>query len=129
MRSIIIVLVCLVLSSCGKEITIETQKNGVVITALVNCSITRFNEKQYQVEGSLIIKNTINTAVPFSNKYLYLVSSKTEARAYMDSIASNVINFAAITITANSVFEEKVYWVVDSIDDVDVENIRLEWRN
>lgn len=49
MRSVIIVLVCVVLFSCGKEkVALETQKNGLAITAIVNSSFSKLNEKQIQ---------------------------------------------------------------------------------
>jgi hypothetical protein len=129
MRIIIIILVCTLLSSCGKEITLETQKGGLAITAIINSSFSKLNEKQYKVEGSLIVKNTTRTELSFSNKDLYMVSSKIESRAYQNSIASNVIDFTTVSIPANGVLEQKVYWVVETINEAGVKNIHLELRN
>jgi hypothetical protein len=129
MRIIIIILVCIFLSSCGKEIMLETQKDGLAITAIINSSFSKLNEKQYKIKGSLIVKNTTNTELYFSNKDLYLVSSKIESRAYQNSITSNVIDFANVSIPANGVLEQKVYWVVETVNEAGVKNIHLELRN
>jgi hypothetical protein len=129
MKIIIIILVCMVLSSCGKEIMLETQKDGLAITAIINSSFSKLNEKQYKIKGSLIVKNTTNTELYFSNKDLYLVSSKIESRAYQNSITSNVIDFANVSIPANGVLEQKVYWVVETVNEAGVKNIHLELRN
>ena len=129
MKGIVVVLVCMVLFSCGKEITLGTQKNGLAITAVVKSSFSRLNEKQYKIEGSLIIKNTTNTELLFSNKDLYIVSSKAESRTYKNSIASNAIDFANIPIQAKGILEQNVYWVVETKNEASVKNIHLELRN
>lgn len=86
-------------------------------------------KSKYKIEGSLIIKNNTNTELPFSNKDLYLVSLKAESRTYKGSISSNLIDFTTISIPANGNFEQKVYWVVETINEASVKNVHLELRN
>lgn len=129
MKNILIALICFVLAACGNKISLATQKGGLTITALVNNTFSPVSEKEYKIEGSLIISNTTNDNLPFSNKELYLVSPTIDTRTYKDSLASAVIDFTHVIIPANTTVEQKVYWVVESISNPGTKDIRLELRN
>ena len=81
----------------------------------------KFNKQTKKLQLEMECLNTTNLPIKYSNKNLRLKYKSTESRAYLDSIASNQIDFDFIEIPANFSIKNKIYFVIEeskSFDDV-----------
>ena len=128
MKRVITVILGLALASCFGGYKVTLKKKEISFVASV------FNYEQemgsgYKVSGNLKIMNLSSNAISFSNKDLYLViKNEGESRTYLESIASNTIDFSEVTIDKGGSLEQRVYWVLPPVKSLEAEQVILEWR-
>jgi hypothetical protein len=84
----------------------------------------------FKVSGKLKINNNGTSAALFSNKDLYLIiRNEGESRTYLDSAASNSIDFTIVKIEEGSTLEQEVYWVLPTVKSLKAEQLVLAWRS
>ncbi|MBN1412117.1 MAG: hypothetical protein JW969_14835 [Spirochaetales bacterium] len=81
-------------------------KNGLKIS--VNLT-SADNEKRF-IYGNLRVINNSDKIQLYGNDHLFLIGSEVEMRAYIDSIASMVIDFSEIEINPDTVVDYKIYF-------------------
>lgn len=131
MKKILLILsALLMLSSCfGKGVQIKLTANDVDFLAIVY-DYKEQSHGGYKVSGELKIINNRSRSILFSNKDLYLVIlHEGEGRAYVDSVASHVIDFATVEIKKGEILKQKVYWILPPVKSLKAERFVMEWRN
>ena len=81
----------------------------------IKLSKITINKKDGLVKAQVEIVNPWNETQKFSNQFLFLNYKGKSYRAYLDSIASNVIDFDFIEIPAGEKIKKDIYFVVEDL--------------
>lgn len=130
MKKYWIFVIVIFLTSCfGKDVRIRLVSNDMEFIAIASEYEAKM-QSGYKVSGKLKIINNGASAAFFSNRDLYLVvRNEGESRTYVDSVASNSIDFTAVKIEKGSTLEQEVYWVLPPVKSLNTEQLVLEWRS
>ncbi len=97
----------------------------------INIDFLKFNPKTKQLKCKVEIFNPNDFPINYSNMFLNLKYEGENLRAYIDSPASNIIDFTKIKIPANENFEETVYFSFNNIikgETVDLSKIEIIYQ-
>ena len=81
----------------------------------------KFNKKRKMLKAEIEIFNGANDAESYSNQYLFLEKNGKRHRAYLDSPASNMMDFAFVEIPSKTSVRKKIYFVMD--EDASFDNV------
>lgn len=99
----------------------------IEVSAVVAPALIKFREGESKIEGKISVKNQGTKPMHYSNRNLILkLNDKLNARAYLDSVASNIVDFGSVEIPGGSSLTLNVYWVFPLDPKMPVENLRLE---
>ncbi len=86
----------------------------------------KYNKKRKMLKAELEIANAANSPASYSNQYLFLEKNGKSYRAYLDSPASSVIDFASVEIPPGSSVKKKIYFVME--EDASSDNIWYDMK-
>ena len=81
----------------------------------IKISKIKFNKKKNWVKAQIEISNDSNETQKFSNEFLFFNYKGKSYRAYLDSIATNVIDFDFIEIPAGKKIKRDIYFAVEDL--------------
>jgi len=103
-----------------------TSGKTLEIKASIIPNFRKFKDDKSKIEGKITITNKTPLPQYFGNEFLTLkVNGKFVARTYKDTIASEVIDFAAVEIKPHSSLALPVYWVFNVPVGTKVESVQL----
>ena len=87
---------------------------------------SRYNKKKKTLKAEIEIVNAAKSLASYSNQYLFLEKNGKSYRAYLDSPASSVIDFASVEIPPGSSVKKKIYFVME--EDASSDNIWYDMK-
>jgi len=96
------------------------------IKASITPHIRKFDNGKSKIEGKITITNQTQLVQKFGNEFLTLIVNGTlVARAYKDTIASDVIDFSTVDIKPRSSLSLPVYWVYSVPASTKIDSVQL----
>ena len=102
----------------------------LVVDAEINSSVRRFRPGEVKVRGDIVVANSSQQTINYSNERLWLsVAQVGSRRTYVDNVASHVVDHGFVEILPGDEMQLSVYWVFpDTIDSPLTENsVKLEF--
>lgn len=94
--------------------SIQAKLGDMEVQAKISPKIRRLPSGQFRVSAKIIVINHGTQALPFSTRDLFLRARTSQtARAYLNSIASNAIDFSSVQIEPDNPHTYSVYWILD----------------
>ena len=116
-------------ASCGcaaKKTTVTASSNSLEINASIDSEFNKINNEACKLEGRITVINKTAAYQKFGNKYLTLkVNGNLVSRTYKQTIASEVIDFATVSIKPNSSLSFPAYWVYSVPIDTIIKSMQL----
>ena len=112
-------------SAFGGQITLK--HDGLVISAEHESIAVKKSNGKYILYGKVDIKNNSKSSKSYGNTNLALVIDNLSSRTYMDSIASQTIDFSSIPIQPGEEKRIKVYWVFNRPISTKDKTVTLKW--
>ena len=86
----------------------------------------KYNKKKKTLKAEIEIANAEKSLASYSNQYLFLEKNGKSYRAYLDSPASSVIDFASVEIPPGASVKKKIYFVME--EDASSDNIWYDMK-
>ena len=101
--------------------------NGLDIEVKYDLETINKSKDIYFLYGNINITNKSNKLLKYSNKNLLLTVKGLSSRTYLDSIASNTIDFTEVAIQPNEIKSIKVYWVFKQPVNLKGMSVIIKW--
>lgn len=123
---LIMVLISCALGCAAERTHVTLSINALKISAYIAPTFTNFSNGKSKLEGEVTVSNKASSPLIYGNKLLSLrVNDELIARTYMDTIASNIIDFDTVEIKPHSTITMPVYWVYSVPKDTVVKSLKL----
>jgi hypothetical protein len=115
LRTITLIFVLPILAACPDS-AIYVDKEiapGMIVEAKINTSVKRFRPGEVKVLGDVVIANSSDNTIRYSNSRLWLnVDDELSRQTYLDSIASHAVDAGFVEIQPGDRLRLAVYWVL-----------------
>ena len=114
-RKIVVFLVLPLLAACPDSAIYVYQEiaPGMVVDAKIDTSVRRFRPGEVKVLGNIVVTNSSDQTIRYSNSLLWLsVDDKVSRRTYLDSISSHIVDTGFVEILSGDNLSLSVYWVL-----------------
>lgn len=118
MRSCLILAISVVLgivtpAKAGGPLSLSIKEGQLEVQAEISQRVRVVPGGAFKISAKITVTNHGEKPIPFSTKLLYLGEPGTiKARAYLDTVASNVIDFSAVPIKPKEPRSFHVYWLL-----------------
>jgi hypothetical protein len=114
-RKIVVFLVLPLLAACPDSAIYVYQEiaPGMVIDARIDTSVRRFRPGEVKVLGNIVVTNSSDQTIRYSNSRLWLsVDDEISRRTYLDNISSHIVDTGFVEILSGDNLSLSVYWVL-----------------
>jgi hypothetical protein len=85
----------------------------MVVDAKIDTSVRRFRPGEVKVLGNIVVTNSSDQTIRYSNSRLWLsVDDEISRRTYLDNISSHIVDTGFVEILSGDNLSLSVYWVL-----------------